>query len=265
MIHYYISTMTEIVFFIVVSHLIISWLAQDKRHNMVGYFVLYVIALVVTEQCALVTMHHFLYWMLPCFSMLFILFHQEQLQKNFVSITHANLQAPLKNDRADFITTMLQIGLYNTMHQKNTFFIIEGNQDLTLLIQSAVPLNIPIQKELIESICNSSLYDEHAALWMQYTGIIKGINSTIIQTMHLKNETELQDHAVDMLCKKTDCFVISCNANGLWTFKNNHHTHKALNTNQIQKLCNQKIELLTQQRSIMYVNHKTADRQTTVS
>src|SRR4051812_10709308 len=123
MVTYYISTMIEIAFFIVVSHLVIRWLAQDKRCNMVGYFMLYVVALAITEHTGLVIIHYFLYWMLPCFGVLFILFHQEQLQKNFVSITHANLQVPLKNDRADFITTMLQIGLYNTMHQKNTFFI----------------------------------------------------------------------------------------------------------------------------------------------
>jgi hypothetical protein len=151
------------------------------------------------------------------------------------------------------------------VHKKDTFFIIEGNQDLSLLLHAAVPLNISIQKELVTSICDSSLYDEHSAIWLHYTGIIKGMNSKFIQTMHMQNKEKIQSHSLDNLCKKTDCFIVMCHVNGLWTFKNNDYIHEALSTTHIQKLCKQKIELLIQQRSFPYVCSQATDNQKTVS
>jgi hypothetical protein len=225
----------------------------------------YLVALLLTEQCALVTLHYFLYWMLPCFGTLFVIFHQEQLQKNFITMVHANQKKILSDNNADLITMILQIGLHNSMSQRNTIFIIEGNQDLGLLMHAKVPLNITIQKELIESVCDTPLYDEQSAIWLQYTGIMKGINSKLILTMHSNNEKKESDNALDSLCRKTDCFVLLCHANGLWTFKNNDHIHEALSTAHIQKLCKQKIELLIQQRSFVYASSQTIDTQTTLS
>jgi hypothetical protein len=257
--------MIELIFFIGVAHLIIKWLAQDKRCNLVAYFFLYTGALLITDQCALVTLHYFLYWMLPCFGTLFVIFHQEQLQKNFITITHANQKKILSNNNVDLVTTMLQIGLYNSVRKRKTFFIVEGNQDLGLFLHAAVPLNITIQKELVESVCdNSSLYNEQSAIWLDYTGIIRGINSSLMQTMHY-NDEEITNHILDTMCRKTGCFIVLCDINGLWTFKNGDLIHEALSTVHIKRLCKQKIELLIQQRSFVYASSQTIDTQTTLS
>lgn len=253
MITYYISTIIELLFFVSIAYAIITLLAKDKRCNMVGYFALYLIALTLTHECSLFTIHHFLYWMSPCFAVLFIIFQQEQLQKNFVTITHTNTDRTLKHT-SNFITTSLQIGLHNSLNNKKSFFIIEGNEDLSILMDTEVPLHIPLHKQVIECICDSILYNDNLSIWTHYTGIIKGINSQLIQhnTMHY-----------DILLKKTDCFIISCNEQGAWTFKNGTEMYEHLNTAQIQKLCNKKIELLFQQRSFLHVSGNTQNRQTT--
>jgi hypothetical protein len=83
--------------------------------------------------------------------------------------------------------------------------------------------------------------------------------------MYVQNEDKVINSALDNLCKKTDCFILLCHANGLWTFKNNDQIHELLSTAHIQKLCRKKIELLIQQRSFVYVPAQTTDNQTTVS
>ncbi|RTL05912.1 hypothetical protein EKK58_06800 [Candidatus Dependentiae bacterium] len=253
MMYNYITTLIEIIFFVCIAFAIITLLAKDKRCNMVGYFVLYLFALIITHECALLSIHYFLYWMSPCFAFLFMLFQQEQLQKNFVTITHTSHDIALQ-PTADFITILLQIGLHNSLNNKKSFFIIEGNQDLSLLIDTHVPLQIPLQKKVIECICDSALYNQDLAIWIQYTGIIKGINSQLIQNNTMQ---------YDRLLNKTDCFIIYCNEKSAWTFKHRNIMYEQLNTAQIQKLCKQKMESLVQQRSFLHVPRNTQNSQTT--
>jgi hypothetical protein len=86
-----------------------------------------------------------------------------------------------------------------------------------------------------------------------------------METIHFKDQKEIVHTAFDTLCKKTDCFIVFCNANGVWTFKNDHQVHEYLSTTHVKQLCIKKIELLSHQRSYMYVTHETSDSQTTVS
>lgn len=248
MIWFYIGITIELCFFIYCAHVTLKWLSKDKKCNLVGAFIMYIFMLLITEQCSLHAVNHFLYWMFPLLSTLFVLFHQDQLQKNFVAITHI-LNDTHENEQAGthIISTILQIGLYNSMRQKSTYFIIEGNQDLSLLLSSSIPLNIVLQKKLVEVLCDSSLYDERLGLWITYTGIIKGINTELVQNTN--------SQYFDILPKKTDCLILYCNKNSIWGLKHENNMYEELNTTQVQKIAIQKIDLLFQKKRILHVQH----------
>lgn len=246
MMYNYITIFIEIIFFVYIAYAIITLLGKDKRCNMVGYFVLYLVILVLTHECAFLTIHYFLYWMSPCFALLFMFFQQDQLQKNFVTITHTPSDTELQ-PTANLITTLLQIGLHNSLNNKKSFFIIEGNEDLSLLLSSSIPLNIVLQKKLIEMLCDSSLYDEQLALWIKYTGIIRGINTDLIQNTNRES--------FDMLPKKTDCLILYCNKNSMWSIKQENNLYEELNTIQAHKIAIKTIDSLFQKKGIRHAQH----------
>jgi hypothetical protein len=191
-----------------------------------------------------------LWWGLPTASMLFILLHQEQLQKNFITMTHKKSMPTIQHD---ITAALLQIGLHNSLRKKSSFFIIEGNQNLDSLMHTSLPMHIPVQTELINALCSSSVYQEHTALWFHFDGTIKGINTYI---PHLyKNQQphtmQTQQETAAILSAKTDCFMLFCCPEGQWTFIHDKTNYTQLTTAYIQQLCKKKIALLTQERSVM--------------
>ncbi len=162
----------EVLFFIILMYKIISFLQRDTQGNLVGYCYGYMISLLVTYYCSLTALYTLLLFCLPVIAVLFIVFHQQQLQKNFVSLQRVGQELALNNN--DWHDTVIRACLYAM--NKNKMMICAFERSDSICLQSPVFLNGFISLELFTLIIDSPLYDQTKFVWLNQ-GTLRAFNA----------------------------------------------------------------------------------------
>lgn len=167
---------SEIFFFASVFYYSGSFLKKDSQHNLLGYAIAYALFAGLCYALALHSITSFLWWFSPTITILFITFHQETLQKNFICLVSAQpSKTPLNND---WLETLLSTCLLNVHQTRATSCIIEHRHQLQDLLETPFILNTPVVPELLTMLCTSESYDQDKSLWITSQGLMRGINTT---------------------------------------------------------------------------------------
>ena len=151
------------------------WLSADKQKNLVMPFYAYCGALCASQLIGLYSLHMLLLYGAPCAVMVFILFHQQVLQKNFVTLRRYSVSTV---QSASWVETLISMCLYAMNKNKNLSIAIEQNDILQPFVKSSCSMNAPVQEQIFEFIIDSTRLDPEKVIWIQNTGYILGANVT---------------------------------------------------------------------------------------
>ncbi len=148
---------------------------------------------------------------LPCIFMIFILFHQELLQRNFVA-TKTIIPASTKKIH-DWVPVLIRTTLQAKAYNKSMVCIIEHHDALSAFLQTDYYVSAPIHEHLLNLIIENSSYDQTKLLWLQHTGTIMAYNTQVTENQHpIWHQTNTAHHqtiaSLLVLTKKTDAIVL---------------------------------------------------------
>lgn len=180
----------------------------------------------------------FLFITAPVVLVLFIIFHQDALQKNFVMLRNA---MPFKSAHVskDWLETLIGNCLTAANNNKTIYCVIEHKDSLEQIITCPLLLHADVQKNLLALSLDSQVFDAKKMIWINSQGKLLGLNaswnSTLeesVMTDSVKNLdlwqqdalffTAKTDAIVFKLCHKTRSFDIVAQSK---VFNNVNTTH----------------------------------------
>ena len=191
------------------------WLKQDQQKNLLFSFYWYCAVLFGSYYTGLPTITLFLFITSPLAIILFILFHQELLQKNFIAL--ASINAALAEQESDWLETVIRACLVAINNNKTIYGVIEHRDSLSSMLTTSVPLYTDVQKNVLTMALESASYDQEKMLWLTAHGKLLGINThwnvspaDIITSRGIAMLLLWQQEAL-FFTHKTDAIVFSIN------------------------------------------------------
>lgn len=208
---YYAKQVIEVLFFSSIVYVFSLWLKTDKRAHLLLYFYAYYLVFACAFFLDLTTISLFLLYSSPIALLLFILFHQEILQRNFVTLTKCPSIQTYQTEQ--WLENLIRICLHHMNNNSCLYVVIENQSDLKPFITSNHLLNSPISLELLCLVTESPHFDTKKIMWCNSMGTLIGINSS----WHLSSETQSvgsipswQQEAL-LMTLKTDTIVFKVN------------------------------------------------------
>ena len=208
---FYLSCLAEIYFFSTIVYLFSVWLKSDKRHNLLLYFYTYCMVFALASFLDLSTIRLFLWYSCPVVFILFIIFHEEILQRNFVTLH--NKQTLISPYCTHWLENLVRASLYTMNNNKSLYVVIENYSDLKPFMNSDYIFNSPLSLELLTLIVDSAHFDAHKIIWCNSQGKLIGINSS--WSIAVPDETP---HAIPswqqealLMTLKTDTIIFKVN------------------------------------------------------
>lgn len=204
----------EVLFFAGAIYYIQLWLKKDSQRNLLLGFYIYCALFCASYYADLPVLRFILFVFAPAIAMLFIILHQETLQKNFITLS--NPAVPLK-DQGTWVDELIKCTLTALNKHKDVIIVLERNDPLKNLIHAPYFIYAELKKDVFEI-----LLDKHAAgndhmIWINQQGKIVSINSSWktqidedwisqeIEHMHLWKQQALY------ISSKTDVFALKIN------------------------------------------------------
>lgn len=167
--------LVEILVFSTMFYAFSIWLRQDKQKNLLPTFYLMNIALITTNITCMHTIYNFLIHFWSVVVMLFILVHQNTLQKNFIALKNIS---PTKNKDENWFEDFMRSCLMAMNNKKEIIAVIEGKDSFEYFINSSFTIKTAVNQELLNALIDSPSFDNQKMIWVSYDGILKAINST---------------------------------------------------------------------------------------
>lgn len=175
----------EISFFIMCTSYWLHWLNTDKNKNLAILFCCYSCITIGSYYIELTTISTLLLTTTPLIWVLFILMHQEQLQRNFISLAARHT---LVSAATSWLSEFISFAFSMLHKHQETIYIIERHHNLSLLLTSPCVINAPATKDLLELLTQQGS-PTATNLWMSSEGIIIGINSSLTVQPNPTNTT----------------------------------------------------------------------------
>ena len=197
----------EILFFSSLFYACFRWLRKDAR--LLTSFSIYWVALLGAQLLELQTIAHALMVFAPAAVMLCIVLHQDTLAKRYVTVRNVTTVQPT----TDWLATLFGVLLSSVQKNRPAFVVIEKHDQLRSLLASANTIHADIQKNLLELLVSSQLYDANKLIWLNHRGELLAINAYWHPTLEgqwiseevLSLEVWKQDGL--LLAHKTDAIV----------------------------------------------------------
>ena len=214
---YFISIrdLIEIFFLSICIYGITRLFTADSSTKLLVYFYYYCGFLFVAYTFNLETILWALTAATPSCAVLFFLFHQKQLQKNFIT-----LQSIYDVKITESINTpelIIRYSLTAFSHNKKINWIIQNNNLLTSYLTTQYLLQAPLTQEFFAFTITNPLYDSNFALWIDAAGKLQGINVS----WAFKNDNSWYNPSVNTLNEwqqqalelslKTDVHIVQTN------------------------------------------------------
>lgn len=164
----------EISFFSILFYSFSVWLSKDKQKNLLPTFYLMNVSLIFTNITCMQTIYNFLINFWPAIITLFILVHQNILQKNFITLKNLS---PIKNNNIDWFENLMRSCLMALNNKKELIVVVEGKDSFENFIDSSFTIKTSINQELLTALINSPSFDNKKMIWISYNGILQAINS----------------------------------------------------------------------------------------
>jgi hypothetical protein len=164
----------EILFFSSLFYQISMWLKRDRHHNLLVYWYSYCLFGFTAHYLQLNTISSVLFFFTPAIIMLFLMMHQEQLQKNFVALralTPARVSAP------DWLEQLIRSCLVAVNNNKSLICVIERKDSLQDFLSTPFMFNAELHSATLDMLITGSAYNDSTFLWLNDNGLLRGINA----------------------------------------------------------------------------------------
>lgn len=191
----------EILFFSYIFYATALWLKKDRSHNLLPYFYGFILLYSSSYLLNLSSISFMLCYCWPIGIMLFILMHQNGLQRNFVALKN---NISLQHSSSPWLETLVASHLLTLSNNKPVYCIIEHTDSLDAFMQTPITIQAPLNKELLELIATSTLFNPHTMIWVTTNGIVHGINSRWRLTTPTHNSTQNTSHSTNDYTSNTN-------------------------------------------------------------
>ncbi|HEB41562.1 MAG TPA: hypothetical protein ENI08_00910 [Candidatus Dependentiae bacterium] len=176
MYHFFIwRDVVEILFFSSLFYYLMRWFAKDRSKNLLPYFYGYCFITIIAYTLQLTTISYLLFLYAPAIIMLFMLMHQDILQRNLVTLK--NIQ-PAQTTNHDWLDILFRSCLIMINKNKAVTCVIECTDNLDDLIKTPFFINADLHKGVLELLLDSQAYDADKLVWVSTQGKLRGINAS---------------------------------------------------------------------------------------
>lgn len=207
----------EISIFSLAFYYFSRWLAYDKNNQLLRYFYLYCTVTLIAYQAQLTTLSTLLCFTAPIIIMLFIIMHQNILQRNFVALRSAKTSCQPNT----WLESLIRSALIALNHSKELMCVIEDKDNLDHFIGTTLELNIPLHEGVLDLIIQSSLYNNNKFIWSTTRGYVTGINA---EWKIPYQDVTLQEEIHTLPQWQQDALIITHNTDAV-VMKSNMTTH----------------------------------------
>jgi hypothetical protein len=200
----------EISFFSTLFYYFSLWLHTDTKKNLLFTFYGYWFITFSAYALQLHSITFFLFTTAPIALMLFILVHQEFLQRNFITLKNALPATSLNNDWLDLL---MRICLHTINKNKEILVIVEQQDSLAAMLHTSFYINTPLDQTLLTLLIDAHSFDQTKFIWVNKQGQLLGINAvwkyTIAEEWVDKNVQRFEQwqHDALALSNKTDALI----------------------------------------------------------
>ena len=204
----------EIMFFSSCIYYFSVWLKQDRTKNLLFPFYCFCVVTLLASTFHLQTVSSFLLFYGPVIVLLFILVHQEQLQRNFVTLHNIKPQKDLATK--NWVETVIQSTLRARTKNKTIRVIIEHTDSLSSCITAPFRLETEMQSSLLNMLLDSPSFDQEKMIWLSSAGKLIAINGSWSQNAQKEwiaqelKETDAWLTDTLLFTTKTDALAFSC-------------------------------------------------------
>ncbi len=194
----------EVAFFSTLFYQTCRWLRCDRWNNLLPIFLGTCLCALLAHCMQLHTIVTAVLLFAPTVGSLFVIMHQETLQKNLITLKNITPPRPVHTDwLEELVRTALHIMTTNT----SMVCAIEKTDSLQHYLEPGLSLDAPITHDLLAMVLHSSIFRPARLLWVSHTGQLTAVNA----------EWRLEDHEdwlteSLLMTKKSDCLVFKTNA-----------------------------------------------------
>ena len=207
----------EIIFFATMIYAISTWLKQDQSHKLLPAFYGYVTLFCSSYFFELQTLQTTLLFAAPVIATLSIIYHQKQLQKNFILARKQPLE-PKKIAAPNWIETCIRSCLVIAHQKKEITCIIESRDSIRTMIEHPFLLDIHVQKNLLNLLLLSDSFQPSKPILLKRTGKIVSVNCSWSDNLMndslfsaISNQPEWQKYG-SIITEKSDALLFHINA-----------------------------------------------------
>lgn len=181
----------EILFFSSLFYQFSLWLKKDINNHLLPYWFGYCLIGYAAYCLELPLMSSSLFLFSPVLMMLFIMMHQEQLQKNFVALRNIT---PAQKHTADWLEELIRSCITAMNNNASVICIIERTDNLSPFITTPFILNAEIHSPSCNMLIMNESYDQNKMIWIHEKGILKGINCS----WHIQQEEIVRNTTTEL-------------------------------------------------------------------
>lgn len=199
----------EILFFSTLFYQISLWLKKDRHLNLLGYWYGYCVVGLVAHALQLNTISSVLFLFAPTIIMLFMMMHQEQLQKNFVALR--TLQ-PARTPTADWVEQLIRSCLVSVNNNKGLICVIERTDSLQDFLTTNCLFNAELHGATFDTLITSDIFNDKKLVWLNDHGTLRGLNASwdlgIDDVWHAAADIPAWQQDALFFTQKTDAIVL---------------------------------------------------------
>jgi hypothetical protein len=199
----------EILFFSTLFYQVSLWLKKDRHLNLLGYWYGYCIVGLIAHALQLNTISSLLFLFAPTIIMLFMMMHQEQLQKNFVALR--TLQ-PARTPTADWLEQLVRSCLVAVNNNKTLVCVIERTDSLEDFLTTSCIFNAELHNTTFDTLITSNIFNDKKLVWLNDHGTLRALNASwnlgLEDTWHAAADIPAWQQDALFFTRKTDAIVL---------------------------------------------------------
>lgn len=165
----------EIVFFSAIFYYFSLWLSTDSKKNVLIIFYSYWFLAFSSYALQLSSITFFLFTFAPVALLLFIIVHQEFLQRNFITLKNTTATP---QQSSDWLESLMRICLQTINKNKEILIVIEQNDSLHDILQVPFQINTALDATLLTLLIDAHSFDQTKFIWLNKQGNLLGINAS---------------------------------------------------------------------------------------
>ncbi len=204
----------EIFFFSTVMYYVLVWLSKDTEKNLLLSFYGYCFLFFVAHYGDFPVIRFTLFMTAPAVALIFIIMHQQTLQKNFVFPFKSS---PTPSERHHWIDELMKCCLMALNQHREIILVIERNDHLKSLIHAPYFIYAELKKDVFDILLEKHIPNNEYMIWINQQGklvAINGIWRTEVDEAWLSKEAQnmhmWKQHAL-FITSRTDAIMFKVN------------------------------------------------------